>query len=1232
MIQPGTNYDAEQQPEPCGTDAELPAKVRVDITHDAGHIEEKHVDCEYAEWEEWSACQFTCGGGDSVRTRSVKQEALGTGLACEEPDKETRRCAKNVCPIDCVWNEWGAWSECSATCGAGTKTQRRSAVQAQYGGAPCVGDDLLSGDCTLGECPKDCLWNEWSEWGGCSKTCGEGHEKRFRQFTPGNSAGKPCTGEAAISRTCSQNDCPVDCLASDWSAWEGCTATCGKGFTTRKRHITQSMAYGGSPCQQTSETIPCIDLPACTATATVECAWDDWNAWSVCSTTCGEGVKQRTRSEATVEGSVTCAGEKFQELPCSSPACPQDCQASDWSTWSKCSVSCGIGVIERNRVLTAARFGGQECPGGNSSHEKRRCSQGFCPVDCEYADWQEWTLCSASCGEGHSTRMRLVKTQAAEGGRSCPSNDEQNRDCNDRSCPGNCVWGTWREWNTCSKSCGAGKQTRERAVEIQATHQGKACLGRAIEEQTCQVEECREDCKLLDWGRWSSCSSSCGSGTRSRTRGSIPPQNGGVECLSELNETGPCSGLPLCPADCVWGLWREWSACSASCGQALQKRSRTRESYEKSGGKACDGNEDDERTCTVPSCPVDCKVHDWSPWSKCSATCGNGTRTRAKTFTEPLHGGKPCPCNSTESQSEHCTNGLCTTDCVWKQWGDWSPCSRTCGGGYASRLRSEEIPAINGGKFCDGSSKEETVCNATACPLDCALSEWSEWTNCTRTCGGGSRKRVRSTVQQPMFGGEDCVGPFQAKESCAEQFCPLDCAWSTWTLWSVCTQTCDSGVTARYRRKASQGLYGGVPCIGNANEQKSCNTMGCPRDCEWGPWAQWTPCSKTCGGGTIHRSREISVKSKNGGNQCLGSPQQGAECNMQSCATDCVWTDWTEWNACPVSCDGGFRTKTRFVEVEAEDGGRPCGGNTTLKDACNADPCPFDCTLLDWSDWEACSVSCGEGIRSRARVKKSERNGGKPCDEPLAEVVACQNKENVNSCPVTTATTTVIIEEKHVGQKHVPEPCNKDAHPKGPTSLKKEPDANEPCTKEALQATLDAYGSFSTGNINSVVDKLMKAKTSMGTEDASGKHRGRTVADVMGDLRLYTTDPHVFVTDLLVKKSIKQGLAKITGVSEEYMKVDVSLVAAVLTSEIEQKLKGNVNINYTISIHENDNVGDTQSLTDRLMPTNSDKVTHQLEKSLHENAISRFTLQAVSLSMKIIGEDGDAASGSPPGH
>ena len=114
-------------------------------------------------------------------------------------------------------------------------------------------------------------------------------------------------------------------------------------------------------------------------------------------------------------------------------------------------------------------------------------------VDCVLAPWPEkWTECSTSCGSGGTqTRVRVVATYAAHGGKPCPPGSRetmQERPCNVRPCPVDCALQGWGEWGECSSSCGGGVQWRKPSVRRRPAHGGEPCPGPA--RRACSTQPC----------------------------------------------------------------------------------------------------------------------------------------------------------------------------------------------------------------------------------------------------------------------------------------------------------------------------------------------------------------------------------------------------------------------------------------------------------------------------------------------------------------------------------------------------------------------------------------------------------------------------------------------------------------------------------------------------------------------------------------------------------------------
>ena len=84
-------------------------------------------------------------------------------------------------------------------------------------------------------------------------------------------------------------------------------------------------------------------------------------------------------------------------------------------------------------------------------------------------------------------------------------------------------------------------------------------------------------------------------------------------------------------------------------------------------------------------------------------------------------------------------------------------------------------------------------------------------------------KRTKS----PNRTRKNCSGISIDKEDCNLNLCPIDCKWGSFGNWSECTKTCGGGERIRARTKIINTRYGGLPCNGTANQTITCNTQSC---------------------------------------------------------------------------------------------------------------------------------------------------------------------------------------------------------------------------------------------------------------------------------------------------------------------------------------------------------------------------------------------------------------------
>ena len=84
--------------------------------------------------------------------------------------------------------------------------------------------------------------------------------------------------------------------------------------------------------------------------------------------------------------------------------------------------------------MVPASNGGQECEG--DAFEEESCNSNDCPVDCQWDDYGDWSVCSSTCGEGKMVRYRAVLFPASNGGIECLGDAKEIKECNEGPCKG----------------------------------------------------------------------------------------------------------------------------------------------------------------------------------------------------------------------------------------------------------------------------------------------------------------------------------------------------------------------------------------------------------------------------------------------------------------------------------------------------------------------------------------------------------------------------------------------------------------------------------------------------------------------------------------------------------------------------------------------------------------------------------------------------------------------------
>ncbi|XP_043394941.1 adhesion G protein-coupled receptor B1 isoform X10 [Chelonia mydas] len=398
--------------------------------------------------------------------------------------------SKAACQMLCQWLDTCLTTSSSShpcgimqtpcSCSGGEVLDQPSEVS----GLPKKKEDCFKDGIYLENCmssPKDSSqaeflggWNPWSAWGDCTRDCGGGLQTRTRTCQPIPEEGLICEGVLEEGRLCNRKACNTNGRYNSRS--QSLRST-----DNRKREDVDELQQYGYPAPQ-------IGDPAA----------EEWSPWSVCSTTCGEGWQTRTRFCVSSSYSTQCSGPLREQRPCNNSAvCPVHGTWDEWSPWSLCSSTCGRGYRDRTRTCKPPQFGGNPCEGPEK--QTKFCNIALCPghsVDGNWNEWSSWSSCSTTCSNGTQQRTRECNGPSY-GGAECQGHWVETRDCFLRQCPVDGKWQAWGPWGSCTTSCGGGTQRRDR-VCYGPFFGGDFCQGPKEEYKQCNDKKCPEPHEICD--------------------------------------------------------------------------------------------------------------------------------------------------------------------------------------------------------------------------------------------------------------------------------------------------------------------------------------------------------------------------------------------------------------------------------------------------------------------------------------------------------------------------------------------------------------------------------------------------------------------------------------------------------------------------------------------------------------------------------------------------------------
>jgi len=526
-------------------------------------------------------------------------------------------------------------------------------------------------------------------------------------------------------------------------------------------------------------------------------------------------------------------------------------------------------------------------------------------------------------------------------------------------------------------------------------------------------------CDVSQWSSWTQCSQTCDTGSQSRSRkfhNVVGAQIG--NCKTPTFEKQTCKNLPKCETKSYGGTYDPFFEPDELAGfhstwnnKGLVSKSLTKEtddsvsnpkSYLYAGNSGPkDTNPSSYNYNSAGSSQVDPYSDPYNKYNGYTKQKGyppmdnHPSSSRYNPYKDMgyygyTYGGPPSARYNQPSydglDAEDREQSDATPMCEVTEWGDWSHCSKNCGTGTRTRTRHyTDIMSSS----CSKELFEDTSCEeSSGCSKDVLIDDTIKTT---------PKPKMRRPINQLPTARKQVARKRKQFKNGDPQ-----CEVAQWSAWSPCSVSCDSGYKIRTRIYLMPFVPNRVCDNIRLTQKMDCRMKSC-----WGtdyydqndsPPLDENEYSMTDDEGPItieivEKPNKPHCNEKIHNGHCRGNYQRWYYNNTEAkCATfkytGCGGNknNYKTETECMEDCHPNMPDK-RFNSLKSLSLVR----EDYVPQQAPSGPQPVDCQVSEWSQWSPCSASCGRGWVSMERTILAEpKHGGKACPRKLSKKKKCK--------------------------------------------------------------------------------------------------------------------------------------------------------------------------------------------------------------------------------------------------